>query len=103
MTARFEDLGSGRFRVSGELDFESVPGLWEASRSALDAVPEASIEFAGVTRVDSAGLALVVEWLRWSAAGGRRLSFANVPEKLVALARISELESLLSAPSRPAR
>lgn len=100
MTAGFEDLGGGRFRVSGELDFANVPGLWESSRAALGDVTDASIDFSGVARVDSAGLALVVEWRRWAADGGRRLTFANVPEKLLALARISELESLLADPSR---
>ena len=100
MTARFEDLGGGRFRVSGELDFASVPGLWASSRAALESASDASIEFDDVRRVDSAGLALVVEWRRWSAEGGRHLSFANVPDKLRALARISELESLLESPSR---
>lgn len=101
MSAAFESAGPGRFRVSGDLAFDTVPGLWAASRAALDAAPEILIDFDGVARVDSAGLALVVEWLRTAAGDRRQLRFANVPDKLLALARISELEPLLRGASLP--
>lgn len=93
--AEFAALGEGRFQVTGELDFESVPGIWERSAADLDASPEPRIDLGGVTRVDSAALALVIEWLRWGAERGRRLHVVNVPEKLMALARISEVAHLL--------
>lgn len=95
-TARFEAAGEGLFRVSGPLDFASVPGVWEASLPLLRAAPSASrIDLAGVSQVDSAGLALVLEWVGQASLAGRTLHIENVPDKLLALARISETENLL--------
>lgn len=92
---RFETVAPGRFRVSGALDFETVPAIWEASRDDLGSTPESEIDLAPVTDVDSAGLALVVEWIGRARERGQRLVLANVPDKLSALARIGDLEALL--------
>jgi phospholipid transport system transporter-binding protein len=77
------------------LDFDTVPGVWEQSRTALDEAAQVSIDLAGVTEVDSAGLALVIEWLRAVRARGGQVMFTGVPDKLRALARISEVEDLM--------
>ncbi len=100
MSAPFESLGGGRYRVTGELGFATVPGIWEQSRAALDSGTELVIDLGGVTQVDSAGLALVVEWLRWARGHGRRVSFVAVPKDLHALARISEVEGFLDGATR---
>jgi phospholipid transport system transporter-binding protein len=98
--ARFEAVGAGSFRVSGDLDFARVPDIWEISHRALDAGGgDLSIDLGGVTRVDSAALALVVEWLAVAAARGRVLRIVGAPDKLMALARISEIEGLLAGPA----
>lgn len=101
MSTGFEQDGAGRFRVRGDLDFDAVPALWATSTAVLDAREpgDVLIDLAGVGRVDSAGLALVVEWLRWARERERRLRLANVPEKLAALARISELGPLVEEAS----
>jgi phospholipid transport system transporter-binding protein len=101
VSAVFEPIGAGRFRVAGDLGFDSVPSIWEASRGALEAAPDAMIDLGGVARVDSAGLALVVEWMHVTAGNGGRLRFTNLPGKLLALARISELEPLLDGTTQP--
>ncbi len=97
MTKSFETVGEGRYRVSGELSFETVPDVWRQSQSALGDVAESVIDLAGVTQADSAGLALVIEWLRWARSKGKRLRFVAVPDGLMSLARISEVEEFLDA------
>lgn len=94
--AGFERAGERQFRVSGALDFTTVPAIADASLSLLDRMPTgASIDLAGVERVDSAGLALVLEWIAIAEAAGHHLSIENIPDKLHALARISEVEEFL--------
>ncbi|MBW7930172.1 MAG: STAS domain-containing protein [Gammaproteobacteria bacterium] len=94
--ARFEVAGEGLFRVSGPLDFNSVPGVWEASLPLLREAPAGTcIDLAGVSQVDSAGLALVLEWVGQASLAGRALRIECMPDKLLALARISETEGLL--------
>ena len=99
-TAGFESLGGGRYRVTGNLGFETVPGLWAESVAGLDESAEPIVDLGRVTHVDSAGLALVIEWIRWARSHGRRLSFIEIPEKLLALARISEIDGFLDGASR---
>ncbi len=54
------------------------------------------IDLKGVTRADSAGLALLVEWLRAAERAGKSISFVNVPVQLSSIARISGLDEILS-------
>lgn len=95
----FEPLGSGRFRVTGDLAFDTVPGLWAQSIEGPDDSADRVIDLGQVTHVDSAGLALVIEWIRCARSQGRRLSLINVPDKLLALARISEIDGFLDGAS----
>jgi phospholipid transport system transporter-binding protein len=95
----FEVVGEGRFRVSGDLGFATVPALWKASRSPLESAVEPRVDLGAVTNVDSAGLALLIEWMRWARAAGTAIVFSNVPAKLAALATMSELDELF--PEKP--
>jgi len=93
----FEAVGEGRYRVTGNLEFVTVPDLWEQSLADLDDCAEAVIDLSEVTEVDSAGLALAIEWVHWAHSRGRRLTLAHIPEKLLALARISETDHFLTS------
>lgn len=99
MTADFTALGEGRYRVSGRLGFDTVPEVWRKSRAVLDDGAASVIDLGEVTQVDSAALALVIEWLRWARTHGKQLGLINVPAALRALARISEVENLFESGS----
>ncbi len=72
-----------------------------AERVALRAVQGASTSICGgVGESDSAGLALLIEWLRLARQRAKTIHFANVPAQIEALARISEVEDLIGAASR---
>jgi phospholipid transport system transporter-binding protein len=93
--ARLESLGSGRFRVSGVLDASTAREVLEQSESRFAQSKEIDVDLGGVGESDSAGLALLIEWLRAARQGGRAIRFANVPAQIEALARISEVEDLI--------
>ena len=93
--ARLESLGSGRFRVSGVLDASTAREVLEQSESRFAQSKEIDVDLGGVGESDSAGLALLIEWLRAARQGGRAIRFANVPAGIEALARISEVEDLI--------
>jgi phospholipid transport system transporter-binding protein len=88
--------GAALFRVSGALDFDNVPALYRGSLAQFGADGDIVLDLAGVTRANSAGLALLIEWRRLAQQAGRSLAVQNVPAALRNLARISELEALLS-------
>ena len=93
--AKLESLGGGRFRVSGVLDASTARDVLEQSESRFAQSQEIDVDLGGVGESDSAGLAVLIEWLRAARKGGRVIRFANVPAQIDALARISEVEDLI--------
>jgi phospholipid transport system transporter-binding protein len=88
--------GAGRFRLSGAATVPTVTLLRATGLQALAAsTGEIVIDLSAISRVDSAGLALLIDWLAWARAAGRVLRFASPPGALLALARLSDVEALL--------
>ena len=81
--------------VSGMLTFDTVPGLYRTSDNWCAGGGEIVIDLAQVTRADSAGLALMVEWLRRARASSCRLRFANIPAQVQTLIRVNGLQDAL--------
>lgn len=88
------DASADRWIVSGALTMDSASELLEAS--AARALPPAGIvDLAGVDRVDSAGVAVLLAWKRRADAEARPLVFAGVPESLASLAQLYGVQELL--------
>jgi phospholipid transport system transporter-binding protein len=94
---RIEEAGNGSWLLAGDLSFTTVPAL----RGGLDLKsadhPRISIDLAGVTRSDSAGLALLIEWLRESERLGKAITFLNMPAQMQSIARVCGLDGILPA------
>jgi phospholipid transport system transporter-binding protein len=94
-TAAFVVGDGERSRVTGVLDFNTVGDLLAPGEAAILAGRAAFIDLAAVTEADSAGLALILEWLSVARASKHALRYENVPAQLQQLARLSEVEELL--------
>ncbi len=95
---RLAAAGEGRFELSGEVGFDDAARLLGEGDAAFGSLQEAEVDLAGVTRADSAGLALLLEWSVSAAAAGRSLRYRNVPSAIASLAGISDVAELLSPP-----
>lgn len=93
-----EDSQGPLFRLRGLLDFPSVPGLLESGRRVFPASGPVRLDLGGLDGVNSAGLALLLEWHDEFRRSGRQLNLINIPATLVNIARVSELESVLTLP-----
>ncbi|MCU0766581.1 MAG: STAS domain-containing protein [Gammaproteobacteria bacterium] len=93
--ARIEPAGDRRFRVSGVLDYGTVATLEARGHALFAAVPDALVDLSGVERANSAGLALLLEWVDRARAERRRLRYEAVPASLVDIARMSNAVDLL--------
>jgi phospholipid transport system transporter-binding protein len=54
-----------------------------------------TVDLAAVAPIDSAGLALLVDWLAAAHAAGAQLRYLHLPAPARTLARLSDVESLL--------
>ena len=105
--------GPGVFAVTGPVTFATAGVLLEAGRarfagqSAVADVARVRVRNVGgqsvvavnlkdVSRVDSAGLALLLEWLREARTDRRTMTFTVLPDKLLAIARLSGVDGLLT-------
>lgn len=93
--ARLESRGGGHYAVHGGLVLETVVGLLAASEREFAREPAVEVDLAAVTDADSAGLALLLEWLRQSRGAGRQIAYRGIPERLSAMARIGGVHELL--------
>lgn len=100
--ARIESLGEGRYRLDGDMTFATVTALLPEGAAMIAAAGEAlAIDLAAVGRVDSAGLALLIEWLRSAREAGKTITYHHTPEQMLAMARLSSLDVVL--PLEPAQ
>lgn len=97
LTANFEVQDGERARVNGVLHFTTVTDLLKLGSEAIANGGAAVIDLSGVKDSDSSGLALLIEWLSIARAASKGLRYENIPAQLHQLARLSDVEELLTA------
>ncbi|MGH8551336.1 MAG: STAS domain-containing protein [Methylococcales bacterium] len=86
----------GGFSIDGEMSFATVNRLLaQSSALSFDGYPVLNIDLGRVHRADSAGLALLVEWMDRAKRGNTEICFLNMPEQMRDIARMTELDTLL--------
>ena len=85
----------GILAINGEFGFATASNLLKQGKNLMDPNKELTIDLSGVTGSDSAGLAVMLEWMDSHRATGQQLHFLNVPESLLEIARVSNLIDLL--------
>jgi len=93
--AEFKSDGDGKYRVAGNLVFTTVRDVLRQSEAAFAGDAQLVIDLSAVTSADSAGLALLVEWFRAADRARKPLRLIGAPAQLRALAKISDLETVL--------
>jgi phospholipid transport system transporter-binding protein len=96
VAAVIDPVSEGVYRVKGDLVFATAPGVLEAARRLFQGGSgELVFDLSEVARTDSAGLAVLLEWLDAGRASGVGVSFRNLPAALLDIARLSNAEALL--------
>jgi phospholipid transport system transporter-binding protein len=92
-----EPAAAGRCIARGALTFATACAARTRGLAALGAsTGPLEIDCGELGLADSAGLAVLLDWLSAAKGDGRSLRFAHLPQDLLALARISEVDELLA-------
>lgn len=88
---------AGQFQISGALSFETVTAVLAESKGTIfsHTTPQLVLDLGQVTRADSAGLVLLLEWMRMARAHNAQITFHQLPPQLLDIARAGELDTLL--------
>lgn len=90
-----QDHGGGRFSLSGRMTFDTAGQILRESEIPFEEHTRIEVDLSGVDETDSAGLALLLEWITWANHTVREIRFTDMPEKVSAIARTTEVEHLL--------
>jgi phospholipid transport system transporter-binding protein len=85
----------GQWALAGPLTIGNVASVLAAS-IGMPLPSTGRVDLKGVDPVDSAGVAILLEWKRRALAEGMQLAFENVPPTMVSLAELYGVGELLS-------
>lgn len=95
-----KDLGEGRFVLTGDMTFDTAERILRESEEPFEEHTRIEVDLSGVENADSAGLALLLEWITWANHTVREIRFVDMPERVLAIARTTEVDDLLDRGER---
>ena len=91
------EVSPGHIALRGRLALDTATYAYERGLAIIEAAAGERIEIdcSRVTKSDSAGLAVLIDWMAAARRRGQRLCVLHVPAELAAIAKISEVEEML--------
>ena len=83
--------------LSGVLNYETVPVLWQQSLKVLKNKGQSLVIFdlGGVSQSDSSGVALLIAWIRSFRRQSQATSFIHLPSQMLAIIQLAGLEAIV--------
>ena len=82
--------------ISGDLNFQTVPILFEESLSFLQTYPAITIDFSSVVSSNSAGVALLIEYKKQAEKYKKTIHFHHIPLQLQSLIDATEIQGIIA-------
>ncbi len=86
--------GAGRYAVDGDLTFPAMDKKIVSSFGFLSTAKHITLDFGKVGNADSAGLALILEWIKHARTKRVQLRFINLPAQILNLAKLCGLDDM---------
>jgi phospholipid transport system transporter-binding protein len=93
------ETSAGRYALRGSLAFATARVVHEKGRNVILGASTGVLEFdcGGLIHTDSAGVAVLIDWLAVAKHRGQRLRYLGISDSVRAIARISEVDELLES------
>ena len=92
---RIERMDNNHYLLTGVLSFETVSQLQGDIEILTKQGLEIVLDLSGISRVDSAGIVVLLEWMKYARELGKQIFFTNIPQQLLDIARVSDMDSIL--------
>ena len=89
------DSQQSLFYISGELTLATAKQVLKEADALFRNAATWNIDLAQVSRSDSAGLALLVAWMRQAKVANKAIRFYHIPAQMLAIAQASGLDDIL--------
>lgn len=93
-----EKKSKNTYVLSGQLVFGTLPQLLGEYKICFDndsSDKNINIDCSAVSHLDSAGIALLLDWKKNASSGGKKLIFNNLPKQAKAIIYAAHLSDLL--------
>lgn len=91
-------VDDGVVRVSGALTMDCAAATERDGAEAIAAGGVREVDLAQVVEADSSGIAVIFSWTRLAQSLGVTLNFVNMPQSLLSLAAVYDVEDLFPHP-----
>ncbi|APC92182.1 MULTISPECIES: STAS domain-containing protein [Francisella] len=82
--------------IATELTFKTVAKIYKKSRKNLKKLDKTwIINFAKCNRIDSAGLSLMIEYIKYAQKNNIQIIFKNIDQKTLSLAKVHGAKAIL--------
>ncbi len=89
------DYTNGVCKISGDLNVERAAEVFNSINISNIDKEQLTVDFSGVQESDSAALAVMLEWANQAKKSRKLISFTNVPDQLMRLIKMAELQKIL--------
>ncbi len=87
----------GQYHLIGCLNRHTVPAFWATRESWIPSDRVIIFDLSALSRVDSAGMVMLLHTQRQIHASGHRVQWVNLPKQLVTLMTLSHVDPLFCA------
>ncbi len=96
MTSRFSQGPDNRLSVQGDLDVYSVAEAIRQGSKLIESNDSFEvIDMGDVKKIDSAGLAFIIELMKLAKKNNKNIQFKNIPARMHAVAEVYGLSQIL--------
>ncbi|MDA8561963.1 hypothetical protein N9L02_02480 [Gammaproteobacteria bacterium] len=82
--------------VEGVINFNSVDDIFKNSVSLLRKHDCLNFNLAKVSSANSASIALIIEWIKYSKKNNLRILFLNIPDSINSLAKVCGVDDMFT-------
>ena len=91
----FECIDATHYQVRGPLTFGTVMRVRKLSQGVIQSGCSLRFDLSEVTRVDSAGCALLLDWHRQACRQQAQVCYDHMPDTLVAMSQLAGVDKIL--------
>ncbi|MEZ8106196.1 lipid asymmetry maintenance protein MlaB [Vibrio clamense] len=94
--SQWQQLSDDKFALSGDLDRDTVPALWEYLRAWKIAQTQVNVDLSSVQRIDSSGMVMLIHLIEHAKKQNCHIMLGFVPEQLRTLFQLSNIQPLMA-------
>jgi phospholipid transport system transporter-binding protein len=87
-------IQDNQFLISGDLNFTNVMSVYKKSLQQSQQCPELTFNFSQLKSSDSAGLALIIEWIKLAKQLNKPVRFTHLSADIMSLAKAAGIDGM---------